>query len=109
MWTRFFPLHADVKNLVDSNVLGELRVALVSLGFNLDSLERLQDPNQGGGALLDLGVYCLNIVDIIFGGEEPLSISAVGQITSTGVDSTVTVTMLYKGNKTASLTTSMGE
>lgn len=75
----------------------------------MDALERMQDPDQGGGALLDIGLYCLNIVDMIFGGEEPLSISAVGQKTSAGLDSTLTVTMLYKGNKTASLTISMGE
>ena len=109
MWTRFFPLHTDVKSLVDSNVLGDLRVALVSFGLNLDSVERMQDPDHGGGALLEIGIYCLNIVDMIFGGEEPLSISAVGQKTSAGVDSTLTVTMLYKENKIASLTTSLGE
>ena len=109
MWTRFFPLFADVKNLVDSNALGEVRVAMISFGSNMDTKERAQDPNQGGGALLDIGLYCLNVVDMIFGGEEPLSISASGQKTSAGVDSTLTVTMLYEGNKTASLTISMGE
>ncbi|KAJ7373097.1 hypothetical protein OS493_014245 [Desmophyllum pertusum] len=107
LWTRFFPLYADVKNLVDSNALGDIRVALVSFGSNMDSQERMQDPDQGGGALLDIGLYCLNIVDMIFGGEEPLSISAFGQKTSAGLDSTLTVTMLYQGNKTASLTISM--
>ena len=84
-------------------------MAFVSFGKNLDHVERLQDPDQGGGCLLDVGIYCLNIVDMMFGGEEPLSITAVGQKAATGVDSTVVVTMLYKGNKTASLTMSMGE
>ncbi|XP_078379106.1 trans-1,2-dihydrobenzene-1,2-diol dehydrogenase-like [Oculina patagonica] len=102
LWTRFLPLYADVKNLVDSNALGEIRVAMVSCGINCDSVERLQDPNQGGSALLNLGIYCLHVMDMIFGGEEPLSISAAGQKTPAGADSTLTVTMLYKGNKTAS-------
>ncbi|KAL9957939.1 hypothetical protein ACROYT_G034897 [Oculina patagonica] len=107
LWTRFVPLYADVKNLIDSNALGEIRVAIISFGLNCDGVERLQDPNQGGGALLDIGLYCLNVVDMMFGGKEPLSISAVGQKTSAGVDTTVTVTMLYEENKTASLIISM--
>ena len=102
-------MYADVKNLIDSNALGEIRVAIVSFGFNMDAVERMQDPNLGGGALLDIGLYCLNIVDMMFGSEEPLSISAVAQKTPAGVDSTLTVTMLYEGNKTASLTISMGK
>ena len=69
----------------------------------------MQDPDLGGGALLDVGIYCLHIVDMIFDGEEPLSISAVGQKTAAGLDSTVTMTLLYKGNRTASLTISMGK
>ena len=109
LWTRFFPLYADIKNLIDSNALGELRMAFVSFGTNADNTERMQDPDQGGGAILDLGIYCLNIVDMMFGGEEPLSITAVGQKTAAGVDLTTVVTMLYKGNRMASLTISMGE
>lgn len=107
LWTRFFPLYAEVKNLVDSNILGEIRVAMVSFGISADHVERLQDPAMGGGALLDVGIYCLNIVDMIFGGQEPTSISAMGQKTPAGVDSTVTITMLYAENRTASLTISM--
>lgn len=107
LWTRFFPLYAEVKNLVDSNILGEIRVAMVSFGISADHVERLQDPAMGGGALLDVGIYCLNIVDMIFGGQEPTSISAMGQKTPAGVDSTLTITMLYAENRTASLTISM--
>lgn len=109
LWTRFFPLYADIKNLIDSNALGELRMAFVSFGKNEDNIVRMQDPDQGGGAIVDLGIYCLHIVDMMFGGEEPLSITAVGQKTAAGVDSTTVVTMFYKGNKMASLTISMGE
>lgn len=82
---------------------------MVSFGVNLDHVERLQDPALGGGALLDLGIYCLTIVDMIFGGQEPVRISAAGQKTPAGVDSTVTITMLYTENRTASVTISMGK
>ena len=82
---------------------------MVSFGISADHVERLQDPAMGGGALLDVGIYCLNIVDMIFGGQEPTSISAMGQKTPAGVDSTVTITMLYAENRTASLTISMGK
>ena len=85
-------------------------MAFVSFGINVDHLphlQRMKDP--GGGATVEIGIYCLHIVDMMFRGEEPLSITAVGQKTPTGVDSPVTVTMLYKGNKTASLTISTCE
>lgn len=107
MWTRFFPLHMDVKNLIDSNAIGELRMAFVSIGANIEHIERIKNPDQGGGGLLDLGIYGLHVVDMMFGGDEPLSITAVGQKTVTGVDSSIVVTMLFKGNKMASITMSM--
>lgn len=106
LWTRFFPLYADVKNLIDSNALGELRLAFVSFGSNATHVERVCDRDQGGGVLLDIGLYCLHVVDMIF-NEEPLTITAVGQKMATGVDSTVVVTMLYEGEKTASITMSV--
>lgn len=106
IWTRFFPLYSDVKNLIDSNAIGKLRMAFVSFGFNSD-VERLHNPDQGGGGILDIGIYCLHVVDLMFGGEEPLSITAAGQKTATGVDSSVAITMLYKGDKMASITISI--
>lgn len=109
MWTRFFPLYADVKNLIDSNAIGKLRMAFVSFGLNIEHVERLQNPDQGGGGVLDIGIYCLHVVDLMFGGEEPLSITAAGQKTATGVDSSVAITMLFKGDKMASITISIGK
>lgn len=108
LWTRFFPLYVDIKNLIDSNALGEFRLAFVSFGSNATHVERVCDRDQGGGVLLDIGLYCLHVVDMIF-NEEPLTITAVGQKMATGVDSTVVVTMLYEREKTASITMSVGE
>ena len=109
MWTRFFPIYADIKNLIDSNTLGEIRVATISFGLNAEFNTRLQEPDLGGGGLLDIGIYGLHVADMMFNGEDPISIHAVGHKTDKGVDSTVNITMLYQGRRIACLTISMGE
>lgn len=38
----------------------------------------------GGGALLDIGVYCLQFVLMVFDGERPASIQAAGALLDSG-------------------------
>lgn len=51
-----------------------------------ESQQRMYDPKQGGGALLDMGIYPLTVTSWIFGGQTPQSVSAMGAMHSTGVD-----------------------
>ena len=45
---------------------------------------RLRDPALGGGALLDLGVYPLNLAHLILG--PPATVRSWAQLTPEGVD-----------------------
>lgn len=83
--------------------MGDVKVAMANLGFPIENIPRIQDPKMGGSILLDLGVYTLNFADIVFGGEKPESIHASGHLFGTGVDHTVSVTMLYSNKRTAQL------
>jgi xylose dehydrogenase (NAD/NADP) len=60
------------------------------------------DPDQGGGALLDVGIYCLGpIVDLF--GSEPSSINAVEQLTDRGVDASTSAQLTWAEGRSASI------
>lgn len=58
----------------------------------------------GGGTIHDLGIYTLQLTQLIF-GKNYEQITAVGNLNSEGVDDFVTVVIKYSGGKMAILTT----
>lgn len=62
MWTRFMPSVKEILRLIhDEKILGNVTRVFsdLSQNFDLDPKSRIYDPNLGGGALLDVGVYPL--------------------------------------------------
>ena len=86
MWTRFFPLMERVRYLLSSGAIGEPRLLDVDFGFRapFDPSQRLFNPDLGGGALLDVGVYCVSLSSMIFGA--PDRITGLAHVGETGVD-----------------------
>jgi predicted dehydrogenase len=86
MWTRFFPLMERVRHLLSSGAIGEPRLLNVDFGFRapFDPLQRLFNPDLGGGALLDVGVYCVSLASMIFGS--PDRVTGLAHLGETGVD-----------------------
>ena len=58
------------------------------------------DPDQGGGALLDVGIYCLGAVVELFGAD-PSTVSADQQLTPSGVDASTTATLVWPDERVA--------
>lgn len=87
MWTRFQPAMVKVRELLDRGHIGDLRSVRADLGFRapMDPRSRLWDPDQGGGAMLDVGVYPVSFIQYMF-LEPPQSIEVAGSLGSTGVD-----------------------
>lgn len=86
LWTRFLPLISEVKTLVDSGVLGELRSFRGDfMGANAPDLEVSQfDPAKGGGALMYRGIYPASLAQYFMG---PIgSVSSAVNLGETGVD-----------------------
>ncbi|KAM6153887.1 trans-1,2-dihydrobenzene-1,2-diol dehydrogenase [Erethizon dorsatum] len=106
IWTRCFPATEALKSVLAQGTVGDLRVARAEMGFNM-SLARVTDWAQAGGALMDLGIYCVQFISMVFGGQRPEKISAVGRIHETGVDDTVTVLLQYPGGVHGSFTCSI--
>ena len=68
-----------------------------SFGFRMpvDPHHRLFDRNLGGGALMDLGVYPLQLAQLVFG--PPDQIVATAHLGATGVDEHVAA-LLHHAN-----------
>ncbi|XP_006541262.1 trans-1,2-dihydrobenzene-1,2-diol dehydrogenase isoform X1 [Mus musculus] len=107
IWSRFFPAMEALREVLVQGTIGDLRVARAEFGFDLSHIPRATDWNQAGGGLLDLGIYCVQFLSMIFGAQKPEKISAVGRIHETGVDDTVSVLLQYPGGVHGSFTCSI--
>lgn len=107
IWTRFFPAVEALRAAVAQGTLGDLRVARAEFGKDLTHVPRAVDWAQAGGGLLDIGIYCIQFISMVFGGQKPEKISAVGRRHETGVDDTVTVLLQYPGGVHGSFTCSI--
>ena len=101
MWTRFLPPYSYLKQQLDEKTIGDVKVVQATFGLKMDDVPRVSDPKLGGSVLLDIGVYTLNVADMVFGGERPQKIDSSGHLFDTGVDHTVGVSMLYSNKRMA--------
>lgn len=103
MWTRFYPLMERVRELLSSGTIGEARLLDVDFGFRapFDPSHRLFDPELGGGALLDVGVYCVSLSSMIFGA--PVRISGLAHLGETGVDEQSAAILEHAGGRISTI------
>ncbi|KAK5915010.1 hypothetical protein CesoFtcFv8_000645 [Champsocephalus esox] len=69
-------------------------------------IPRSVEKELGSGALLDIGVYCLQFVLMVFNGERSESIQATGVLLDSGVDESVVV-VKFSRNRVAFCTFSI--
>jgi predicted dehydrogenase len=106
IWMRFFPAIKQVQEWVKAGEIG--RVRMVSADFCIDvpydPKNRLFDPELGGGALLDLGIYPLSFATLLLGFPQKIDGQAV--MSPTGVDEVTSFSMQYENNVLAHLSCS---
>ncbi|XP_036418925.1 trans-1,2-dihydrobenzene-1,2-diol dehydrogenase-like isoform X3 [Colossoma macropomum] len=107
LWTRFFPVSVEVRELLSHGDVGEVRMVRADLGAPLTHIPRLVEKELGGGALLDIGVYCLQFVLMVYRGERPESIQATGYKLDTGVDGHMVIVLKFSHNRMAVCTCSI--
>ena len=105
MWSRYLPAWREAVSLAGAGELGKLKgvTADFSARFPFDPSHRLYDPAQGGGTLLDLGVYAIHLAFSAF-GPDYCAAQAAGRLAPTGVDVFAALTLEYPGGGTAILT-----
>jgi predicted dehydrogenase len=106
MWTRWMPHMIRIRELLAAGALGELRSLIVDhdqkLPTNVE--HRIQNPDLGGGALLDLGIYPISFAWDVFG--EPSSVYALSSPTPvTGVDQNDAIVLGYPDGTKAIINT----
>jgi predicted dehydrogenase len=103
MWTRFLPLIARLRQLLDHNVIGEIRHVMADLASDVefDSASRVFNVELGGGALLQRGVYLLSLTSMILGSPtRAKSLSVVGP---SGIDDATGILLEYSKGQLATL------
>ncbi|HST49028.1 Gfo/Idh/MocA family protein [Jatrophihabitans sp.] len=103
MWMRTNPLIRQAQQLVADGAIGALASVRAELGLGrpYDPAHRLYDLANGGGALLDLGIYPVTF-GWIFGGP-PRSVAVTGTLAGTGSDATVAMQWSYPDGRDAQL------
>jgi predicted dehydrogenase len=86
LWSRFLPAYEVLVQVLDDGAIGQPRLVEADFGFRIpvDPEHRLFDLAQGGGALLDLGIYPLNLAFLVLG--RPVEVRAVAGLGVTGAD-----------------------
>jgi predicted dehydrogenase len=83
------PTHLEIKRLGQEKVFGQVRYIEAGLGYKIHDPQdtkstvnfndrnewRLNKKLSGGGPLMDLGVYCIQVSRYVL-GEEPISVTA---------------------------------
>jgi D-xylose 1-dehydrogenase (NADP+, D-xylono-1,5-lactone-forming) len=87
MW-RHHPQTRALEDLLAGNAIGRLRLVRAAFSFPLATVhgpdDARFDPQLAGGALMDVGCYCVNAIRA-FGGE-PVEVRAHQVVGETGVD-----------------------
>jgi xylose dehydrogenase (NAD/NADP) len=92
---RFHPQYRKVRELMQEGRIGRiLRItaAMSRSGYPADDIR--MNPEMGGGALMDLGCYCISTARYLV-GSEPESVIATQEIGRTGVDERTTGTLYF--------------
>ncbi|MEU3251784.1 Gfo/Idh/MocA family oxidoreductase [Streptomyces sp. NPDC006997] len=103
MWMYCNPHLRRLKALVDDGAIGEVRTVQADFGLAgpFPPAHRLRDPAQGGGALLDLGVYPVSFAQLLLG--EPSDVAARAVLSDEGVDLQTGALLSWDGGALASV------
>jgi predicted dehydrogenase len=108
MWTRFIPAIVKVRELITDGAIGEVQMVQADFGYHapFDPLHRAYNPELGGGALLDVGIYPIAMASMVF-GKQPSQISSHAYLGKTGTDDFNGMIFQYDGGQIAVLSSSI--
>ncbi|MBQ3109684.1 MAG: Gfo/Idh/MocA family oxidoreductase [Clostridia bacterium] len=108
MWTRFLPALKEVRQVIESGEIGEIRAVEADFCFGIptEANPKLFDVSLAGGATLDVGVYSLTFASM-FLGDDYEKLYAVADVKE-GVDLHTVILIKYKNGAIANLSGGIG-
>lgn len=97
---KFSPIYQEFHNMVNIGLFGDLKKIQIDFGFDALSITKrkyLLSPKDGGGALMDIGVYLISFVEDFLGYTNDISNKAV--FYKKQVDIIDDMTLVYKNIK----------
>jgi len=93
---RFHPRTKRVLEMVRAGAVGNLRQIRSTFTFLLTRPDNIRwDPELGGGALMDVGCYCVNVSRTL-AGREPVEVRAMANFRTPGVDEQLAGTLRFE-------------
>lgn len=101
VWTRFRPAMVKVREFIQNGTLGEIQYLTVNMGWKnpYDAEFRLYNKDLGGSALLDAGVYAVQMVQMVLG--EPVEMVSVATLGDSEVDENCMITTRHANGAVA--------
>jgi predicted dehydrogenase len=98
---RFHPRTERVVEMLREGAIGDVRSVRSAFTFRLTRPDNIRfDPDLGGGALMDVGCYCVNAARTLT-GMEPVEAIATARWTGRGVDDELTGVLRFPEEVTA--------
>ncbi len=107
-WTRYFPAMYKLRELVAEKVIGDVMLVTADFGGRGPVVpeKRHFNPDLAGGAMLDVGSYCIQFASMIY-GKPPTDIASQVAIGETGVDELSVLVFKYSDYEMAALTSAI--
>lgn len=111
LWYRWHPRNTAAERLVAEGAIGHVQHAAASFTFagRPSATEYRLDPSRGGGALYDLGCYCLSAVAAAVGPRATTHVGSEFVMSGSGVDLTADVSLTFADGSAAHIHCSMDE
>ena len=100
MWSRFTPSQRTLKQALLDGIIGTPHTISAQYGEDLTNKPRVWNPEQGGGALMDLGVYPLAFILNMFGPAD--SVQATAVLTERYIDRSIAVNTTHAEDRLGS-------
>lgn len=97
MWSRYLPAIGALRTALRDGLIGTVRKIEADIAWkrDFDPKSRFFDKSQGGGALLDLGIYPISLTRYFLG--DPVSVDASWRAAPSGVDIAATLYLHFAG------------
>ena len=110
LWIEFLPMYKKLGELLKANYIGKIESINVSYGFDTNPTRKIRkfDSKLAGGALLDIGIYTLGLLDMLTDSEVK-EFTSTYKLNEYNTDEYSKINLIYKNGIKATSIISIGE